>query len=650
MQALHLLLINLVVITIVLSLAQSRRRQPISLPGTIDESAVAEDGSRYWVIPETLAMALSFPLSMQALLHWTNLSTFTMMPLFSYLSYEVFGLVVNLKQGLRWTKAIQVTGLACSSLLIVFDEYRLTPENILCAFFATFLAGLSLGCKRMRPSTLNPSSNPPSVRLEAMFVSIVCAAGWCIWKEDPVAAITNFKIVDLWMLTLNVGSTTAAVLTGGSFIFPLSTDDHSEINVATTQAAKISANFAMTTIVGFISTFLPIRSYATVLQLCCYCAATICLLSTPQVEDDRSAKTEGFGLESFFKRRAQKSGFAVDDDEALSEISLVSEAEPSRSRILPSLVSLAAYAVLLVTWIGFLACNFGPLPDSNTRAPVTLLDPSYSAPHGFDVVISMYKEPVEAVRAIMSELSEIPLANASAPRLHLYTKDETAQVDQLKEATNAFQVTKLPNHGREGDTYLQHILREWDSLGRHTLFLQADVHNSREIFDRIRDFYVPETGMLSLGFTGKLCETENCGDRWGWYEEPALLHELCQKINGDYCDKILLSYKGQFIASAKRIRGVSKDVYEGLQLGMADPESWAHREPYLNGRKDSVNAPRFGYTLERMWSVIMQCSTNEIAWKCPSLLSRTRRGGDVGDCQCFDPPEPMMVFNATENT
>ncbi|KAK7511738.1 uncharacterized protein IWZ02DRAFT_93976 [Phyllosticta citriasiana] len=598
-------------------------------------------------------MAMSLPLSMQALIHWTNLSTLTMMPLFSYLSYEVFCLIFNLPKGLKWTKAIQITGLACSSLLIVFDEYRLTPENILCSFFATFLAGLALGCKRMRPSTLSPSTNPPSVRLEAMFVSIIATAAWCIWKEDPVAAVTNFLNVDPWMFTLNLVSLTVAVLTGGSFIFPLTTDDHSpvESNLATTQVAKISANFGMTTIVGFISTFLPIRSYATVLQLCCYCVAIICLLSTPQVaEGERStSQSQGFGLESLFKRRSQKPSFAVfDDDEASSEMSLVSEAEPAPTRnLIPSLVSLAAYAVLLVTWIGFLACNFGPLPQSNAHPSVTLLDSSYSATNGFDVVISMYKEPIEAVQAIMSELSEIPLVSGSAPRLHLYTKDETVNVEMLKEATDAYQVTKLPNYGREGETYLQHILREWDSLARHTLFLQADVHNSRDMFDRIQDFYVPETGMLSLGFSGILCETHNCGDRWGWHEEPALLHEWCQKINGGDCDKILLSYKGQFIASAKRIRGISKDVYEGLQLGMTDPESWAHREPYLADRKDSLNAPRLGYTLERMWSVIMQCSTDDIAWKCPSLLSRTRRGGDVGDCQCFDPPDPMMFFNAT---
>ncbi|KAK8158515.1 hypothetical protein IWX90DRAFT_3320 [Phyllosticta citrichinensis] len=602
-------------------------------------------------------MALSLPLSMQALLHWTNLSTLTTMPLFSYLSYEVFSLIVNLPQGLKWTKAIQVTGLACSSLLIVFDEYRLTPENILCSFFATFLAGLALGFKRMRPSTLNPSTNPPSVRLDAMFVSIICTTAWCIWKEDPVAAITNFLNVDPWIFMLNLVSSTVAVLTGGSIIFPFSTDDHSpvESNLATTQVAKVSANFGMTTIVGFISTFLPIRSYATVLQLCCYCAATIFLLSTPQVAEGEpsTSRTQGFGLESFFKRRSQKPSFTViDDDEALSDMSLVSEAEPApkKNPILPSLVSLAAYAVLLVTWIGFLACNFGPLPQSNAHASATLLDSSYSATHEFDVVISMYEEPVEAVQAIVSRLLEIPLVSGSAPRLHLYTKDQTANVEMLKEGTGAYQVTKLPNYGREGDTYLQHILRQWDSLARHTLFLQADVHNSYETFNRIQDFYVPETGMLSLGFSGKLCETDNCGDRWAWHEEPALLHEWCQKINGEDCDKILLSYKGQFIASAKRIRGINKDVYEGLQLGMTDPESWAHREPYLAGREDSLNAPRLGYTLERMWSVIMQCSTDDIAWKCPSLLSRTRRGGDFGDCQCFDPPDSMMLFNATSIT
>jgi hypothetical protein len=71
------------------------------------------------------------------------------------------------------------------------------------------------------------------------------------------------------------------------------------------------------------------------------------------------------------------------------------------------------------------------------------------------------------------------------------------------------------------------------------------------------------------------------------------------------CGWLLLSYKGQFIASAQRIRGSGKEVFEYLHRGMAEEDSWAHQPEYLGannqGAADDMNAPALGYTLERMW-------------------------------------------------
>lgn len=38
-------------------------------------------------------------------------------------------------------------------------------------------------------------------------------------------------------------------------------------------------------------------------------------------------------------------------------------------------------------------------------------------------------------------------------------------------------VHSLPNVGREGETYLNHIIRYYDTLNEYTLFIQDDVHN-----------------------------------------------------------------------------------------------------------------------------------------------------------------------------
>jgi hypothetical protein len=100
--------------------------------------------------------------------------------------------------------------------------------------------------------------------------------------------------------------------------------------------------------------------------------------------------------------------------------------------------------------------------------------------------------------------------------------------------------------------------------------------------------------------------------------------------------QMLLSYKGQFVASAARLRGNEQSLYKTLRAALEDPEDFVHQQEYLQGRPDSMNAPFFGYTLERLWSVLLQCSEERIATCCPTLLSGTRRGGSKEDCQCFD--------------
>jgi len=122
--------------------------------------------------------------------------------------------------------------------------------------------------------------------------------------------------------------------------------------------------------------------------------------------------------------------------------------------------------------------------------------------------------------------------------------------------------------------------------------------------------------------------------------------------------KVLLTYKSQFIASAARIRGSSassnkrKQLFKNLYDALTNPESWAHNFPprsnpkdfipSVHSRSDSLQKPYLGYTLERLWGMLMQCGAGGdvgIAvggWKCASVLGGARRGGEAGDCQCLD--------------
>ncbi|KAF2011679.1 hypothetical protein BU24DRAFT_354629 [Aaosphaeria arxii CBS 175.79] len=294
------------------------------------------------------------------------------------------------------------------------------------------------------------------------------------------------------------------------------------------------------------------------------------------------------------------------------------------------------------TWLLYTFLNFSDKVHAETWSAGAILDTAYVPQRDHDIIISMYKEPTEHVASLISGLRDIPgLSNA---HVLIYIKDAEADLEVIERGTGADEVTSLPNLGREGETYLNHIVNRWDNLARQTFFLQADVHNPREFWPRITDYFDPvRTGMLSLGWSGNVCNCYECGDKWDVRDPTGLFPKVYGQINNSTsCDQVLLSYKGQFVVSAQRIRGVKKSVYEDLRDALVNPDSWAHQETYLQGRPDSLNAPQFGFQLERMWNLLFQCSDLDVAFKCPSLLSGSgigtgRIGGSKEDCQCLDP-------------
>ncbi|KAK0106972.1 hypothetical protein ONS95_003687 [Cadophora gregata] len=269
----------------------------------------------------------------------------------------------------------------------------------------------------------------------------------------------------------------------------------------------------------------------------------------------------------------------------------------------------------------------------------TSVDSTYSAPSSFDIVISAYLEEPEQIKSLLDSLRKTAYLRNQRPNVILYTKDPEANIAALKDATSANVVKQLENVGREGGTYLHHIVTNWDSLAEKTMFIQAHAHNMRELLPKIEDYLVADTGMLSLGFAGVTCSCLDCQDRWGWKDHDNVIPTLYQQIYNQTCDSntpILLSYKGQFVASAKRIRGISKSIYERLLLATTTMEGWGNNRDLSD--EQSLDDPVFGFTMERIWGLVMQCATDDrVAVRCPSLLSGKGLGGDVRDCQCFDP-------------
>jgi hypothetical protein len=291
-------------------------------------------------------------------------------------------------------------------------------------------------------------------------------------------------------------------------------------------------------------------------------------------------------------------------------------------------------SVLLLWLVIFVNTSRNFATDATHRTQPTL-DLAYTPSKDVELVVSMYREDAAAVAATISSFQRLFAQKHRSVETTVYVKDSRADAEALTSRLNVTRVVKRPNVGREGETYLYHITSQWEHLARHTFFLQAHVHNLWEVQRRMETYFRNDTGALMLGFPGHTCKCDDCSDRWGWSDGKEL-GLLYSKVHHERCEEVLLSYKGQFVASAERLRGINRTVYEDLHRNLVDEHARTHGEPYLRGRPDSLNAPFFGYTVERMWAVLLQCSERDVARKCPSLLAGWRRGGDVTDCQCVD--------------
>ena len=303
---------------------------------------------------------------------------------------------------------------------------------------------------------------------------------------------------------------------------------------------------------------------------------------------------------------------------------------------IPGAIVLTYGSIIAFLFICFFTNNFIAHP-AYSSSPATLhLDRMYTSPYAVDLVISIYREPQNDVQRLIRSLVAVPDMNIS--QVYVYTKDPFTDLTRMKLAIGADHVEHLPNVGREGHTYLHHIIHHWDDLAAHTVFLPGNLHDEGNALKRIEDYFTPNrTGFLDLGpEVGTTCSCSSCGDRFGWADPIAIQH-----VHKDFwpdvrCKNILVTFKSQFIASSKRMRGVKKSWWQQLKADMEDKMSWMHQPEYVQDKRNTLNAPWFGYALERMWGMLMQCNDMEIAWKCSSLQSRKRLGGDLKDCQCLD--------------
>ncbi|CAO2656074.1 Nn.00g048770.m01.CDS01 [Neocucurbitaria sp. VM-36] len=585
-------------------------------------------------------VALSMACTVHAILHLANLPVLILLTTIAFFAEDLILFVAGFTPHSR-AEIFRLSLLipACAGILIT--EYRLSVPGLTLPIPAMLFAGVASALRKLAikyyPGDL-ADRNAEYRWLVGM--GVLAAIVWIIldWHRQH---IMMFSLGSVPLLIANACFSAAALLIGNSIVFPMNTHSGGRLpGTADVQSHRVIRDtvllLALAGIVGCYSTFSLRRSFITWYQLGSFVLAILCISS--KVAHDG---TEGLSEQH---RDVQINYELVTDDltlpsenieaniprrDARNADSRTQHKEPQGISYRSFLVSIA----LVVLWTAYLLLNFTEREGHHTN---TVLDFKYKPTMSLEVVLSMYKEPIEEVAQLISNLKVMPsLAGATYT---IYVKNGEADKRRIRQVTGANSVSSLPNVGREAETYLNHILNRWDSLAKQTIFLQADVHNQREFYPHLNQYFEPDrTGFLSLGWSGSVCSCGSCGDKFFWRDETHLFPAIQSRIdNSSTCRTVLLSYKGQFIVSAKRIRGIDKAIYHDLQQAFVNEKSWAHHEDYIRGRPDSMSQPWFGYTMERMWNLLFQCNDMDVAWKCPTLLSGWRSGGDIGDCQCFD--------------
>ena len=308
----------------------------------------------------------------------------------------------------------------------------------------------------------------------------------------------------------------------------------------------------------------------------------------------------------------------------------------------------------VLSWLLLIAWSLAGLPWPASLSPQPVLNSTYQPAGAFDVVIVHHNEPVQDMIDLLGALTEIPRVAAIASTVYVYDKGTTLNHTdfshrfQTQLGESSFKIAMIlqgRNEGGDAETYLGHMVSKQNEVANHTLFTPARFSDIRSLKQRIEDYFVPETGFLSLGSVDGFCaDCEYCGDLTGWNDQRKPFIDVYRQVyNGSECKDLVLTQSNRFIASAARIRSGDKGLYGGLYNALTEPESIFHQQNYTQYVShgmitDTLEDPVFERTMERMWGALFRCSERRVAERCPSMLSGVFGSkGALEDCQCLDP-------------
>ncbi len=315
------------------------------------------------------------------------------------------------------------------------------------------------------------------------------------------------------------------------------------------------------------------------------------------------------------------------------------------------LLPLVVYLLQSPAGAGSLSTACSLLPAGVRSSLCTPKDLASSLDGGtVDLVFSYYDEDMDAFREHVDNIRKVPFVAERETRVFVYNKGPRRPAELVDKLglSAADAVVALPNLGREGATYLEHILAHYNdtvdvlagavgglaptregakTFAAHTFFLQPHFAWHWIAQPRIERVEA-DTGFAHFGPMMK----NWCGrDDRGVGDYP-FVKELFNIFVQDLCppEGVLTAWSAQFVVSKRRILAHPYQRYAKVAGLMEAPEGhWLHGTWGPNNSGGPSN-PTFGHSLERAWPLIFGCTDPNIAETCPD--DKHDRAG----CQCFD--------------
>lgn len=409
-------------------------------------------------------------------------------------------------------------------IIVLFDDYRLTINGILFALsglIAYFFATSSIrSYDRMYLAPAQTASSCTLLRtlpLLTLFISMLITGCWASKFEDRTNLYHTLHLVDPVLLALNLAIAAIALQAQGRRKEPLNLPQMSRQHCKNESSASLTLFAELTTLLNNI---MGTPGYSTVLQVGVF---TVAILADDLGSRMRLTSTWHFQSPTSFYLALEESTNSTEDSPVFSQPqgsqrTKGSKDMPVRLHRLDKIywAPHSNCVCVLLIWATMAFTNSLNFTSGLTQRIPPSLDLDYLPKVDMEIVISMYKEEIDSVASMVSRLGEVFDGKVRATAITVYVKDEHANTTELENRLGASSlVLKRPSIGREGETYLHHILSRFDTLATHSLFIQAHAHNFWEIRRRIEHYFVPNTGMLSLGFSGNSCDCGNCLNRWG---------------------------------------------------------------------------------------------------------------------------------------